>query len=114
GPTRNLERGRGPPRKGPKQIGILSLMVNRFSSWPWGSAWLWAGLANSRSNGALPRLQCGADLVLRAVQYLTRPGFDTLQRVHGPAADVARPALEIVADVVAPVPHDECSGERAQ
>src|SRR5215831_4103012 len=88
--TAHPERRLSPPTRETRAVAILSLMRDMIFSW-W-SAWLLAGLADSRSNGVLPRLQ----------------------RVHGPAADVARPTLEVVADVVAPVPHDECSGERAQ
>src|SRR5215472_16990775 len=97
-----------PPTRQTRAVVILSVVRDMVFSWL--SAWL----ANSRPDGVLPRLQRGGNLVLRAVQYLARLGFDTLQRVHGPAADIAGPALEIFADVVAPVPHGKCSGERAQ
>src|SRR5205809_7986454 len=81
-----------------------------MSSAPWSSR---PRSAHPRTDGFLSRLKSGADLLLRAIQHIARLLLDGLELFHGPVTNVPRLVVEVIPQIVAPIPHRQCPDDCA-
>src|SRR5262249_27074264 len=66
-----------------------------------------------RTDGVLAGVQRRRHLLLRHVEHVRGLVLDGLQLLRGLVADVPGLAVRVLAKVIAPEPHGEASGERA-
>src|ERR1700730_1101443 len=93
-----------PPTRQARDVAVFSVQCDMVI--------LTFGSAHPRTDGVLSSLQGGAYLLLRPIEHVSRSLFHGLKRFDRPVANASRLAIDIVAYVVAPVPHGQSSGER--